>query len=512
MALIKDGKVYRNLEEQVLKNKEDYEYIRNYISEHSGKAVQNIEIEILDIISNEYYDGVATFHLADGTTETHDITVPFGLEADNEIVIDANEDNNKLVIKLDETFTSRISSIEEVVPSQASSTNQLADKEFVNSTIATNTSTFRGTFNSLAELQAYSGTKTNNDYAFVISTDTYGNRVYKRYKYNGSSWVYEYDLNNSSFTENQWKAINSGIDSTAKAKYDGFETGKQNTINASNKLPASNISGLANVATSGSYSDLSNKPTIPAAANNGKLTIKYSVDSGTEQTKEFTANQSGDITIDLGNIISSHQDISGKLDKTTSIGSIDRVYGILSNGNQQIYSMSDANAAYYIVRRDGNGQFKVGTPTDDAHVTTKKYVDDAIAAGGSETSWKKLDSDTALSNEIQISELPLNKWMRVDGYFYIQAYTYSRDTNTPPTIQTEYSNRYWRGGWIKITSYSEDYSITVKTMIASSSSTGTASTLISPSQYSVTCPAYTQSSYRNRTLKAYLIGKLTVLE
>ena len=39
--------------------------------------------------------------------------------------------------------------------------------------------------------------------------------------------------------------------------------GKQDKITSSNKLAASLVSGLAKVATSGSYNDLSNKPTIP---------------------------------------------------------------------------------------------------------------------------------------------------------------------------------------------------------------------------------------------------------
>lgn len=40
-------------------------------------------------------------------------------------------------------------------------------------------------------------------------------------------------------------------------------SGKQDKITSSNKLAASLVSGLANVATSGSYNDLSDKPTIP---------------------------------------------------------------------------------------------------------------------------------------------------------------------------------------------------------------------------------------------------------
>lgn len=53
---------------------------------------------------------------------------------------------------------------------------------------------------------------------------------------------------------------------------------------------------FATVATSGSYNDLSNKPTIPTV-NNGTLTIKQ---NGTE-VGTFTANQSSNKTIDLTN-------------------------------------------------------------------------------------------------------------------------------------------------------------------------------------------------------------------
>lgn len=104
----------------------------------------------------------------------------------------------------------RVTAIESEIPAQASSSNQLADKNFVNSSIATNTANFIGTFNSVAELEAYSGQKDDNDYAFVVSTDAAGNTVYNRYKWNGTAWLFEYALNNSSFTANQWAAINSG--------------------------------------------------------------------------------------------------------------------------------------------------------------------------------------------------------------------------------------------------------------------------------------------------------------
>ena len=103
-----------------------------------------------------------------------------------------------------------IDAIEAVIPAEASANNQLADKAFVNSSIQTATADFKGTFNSLAELQQV--TANANDYGYVVSKDAEGNTVYSRYKYvEGTGWVFEYNLNNSSFTAAQWAAIQSGI-------------------------------------------------------------------------------------------------------------------------------------------------------------------------------------------------------------------------------------------------------------------------------------------------------------
>lgn len=98
--------------------------------------------------------------------------------------------------------------------------------EFVNSSIATNTANYISNngepFTSVEQLNAYSGTVTNNDYAFVTGIDSEGNTYYDRYKatVSGSTvtWALEYRLNNSSFTAAQWSAINSGITSALVAK------------------------------------------------------------------------------------------------------------------------------------------------------------------------------------------------------------------------------------------------------------------------------------------------------
>lgn len=82
-----------------------------------------------------------------------------------------------------DSVNDEINSINEKIPAQASSENQLADKDFVNSSISTATATFRGTFTDLSALQVTDGDL--NDYAFYSHTDTAGNTIYDRYKYTG---------------------------------------------------------------------------------------------------------------------------------------------------------------------------------------------------------------------------------------------------------------------------------------------------------------------------------------
>ena len=151
-----------------------------------------------------------------------------------------------------------IDTIESKIPVAATDQNQLADKLFVNSSIATNTANFKGSFNEVSDLQlttaatrsdiatalggVISGAD-NNDYAFVQIptadlTPTEIARV-ERYKYNGSAWAFEYALNNSGFTSSQWEALNSGITSGLVTKLLALPTnaelttllgGKQDTI------------------------------------------------------------------------------------------------------------------------------------------------------------------------------------------------------------------------------------------------------------------------------------------
>ena len=142
--------------------------------------------------------------------------------------------SNKSVLDgITSTKVSHWDAVYGVVPAAAyESGNQLADKNFVNSSIATATATYISNnngepFNSLAELQAYTGQHDKNDYAFVKTTDSAGNTLYNRYKFDGTSWALEYTLNNSSFTSDQWNAINSGITPSLVTKLNGIAAGAQ---------------------------------------------------------------------------------------------------------------------------------------------------------------------------------------------------------------------------------------------------------------------------------------------
>ena len=101
-----------------------------------------------------------------------------------------------------------LNNITTLIPNTATVENQLTDKNFVNSSIATATAEFRGTVENIEDLNNL--TANINDYAFYKHIDANGNTVFDRYKFN-DKWDYEYTLNNSSFTAEQWATINSGI-------------------------------------------------------------------------------------------------------------------------------------------------------------------------------------------------------------------------------------------------------------------------------------------------------------
>ena len=128
-------------------------------------------------------------------------------------------------------ITDVVDSISSLIPAQASEQNQLADKNFVNSSVQTATANFRGNWanwedvptnvNDYPEDYAQSKTPTVNDYLVVQDASDYTGETIEgtwRFKYSGTwsvngknGWHPEYQVNETPLTAAQLAALNSGI-------------------------------------------------------------------------------------------------------------------------------------------------------------------------------------------------------------------------------------------------------------------------------------------------------------
>lgn len=155
-------------------------------------------LELLQVVKKNHY-----------TKEENDTKLALKVD---DIIYQVDKNNLESEIKNLELSDEQIigiinDEIKALIPNQATNENQLADKDFVNSSISTATATFRGTYTSKLDFPLIAD---ENDYIWYDTTDEIGNRKFDKYKYSNGEWVYEYTLNNSSFTEEQWKSINSG--------------------------------------------------------------------------------------------------------------------------------------------------------------------------------------------------------------------------------------------------------------------------------------------------------------
>lgn len=131
---------------------------------------------------------------------------------------------------------SDINTIKEKIPTQATNNNQLADKDFVNSSLNSITAFYitknadGDQFNSKSELdnatEFYSGGEvrvpTRNDYCIVLEDETKDNST-TRYIYQNNQWEFQYIVNETPLTSEQVKALNSGITPELVAKLQGID-------------------------------------------------------------------------------------------------------------------------------------------------------------------------------------------------------------------------------------------------------------------------------------------------
>lgn len=300
-------------------------------------------------------------------------------------------------------LSSRVRDIEDLIPNTASPSNQLTDENFVNSSIATNTANFIGTFANVTALNAYSGTVTNNDYAFVTNSvvtdngndwatfndlnaynkslltdfdyawvinganfDLYRfdivnqvwvqratniqkssvtlNSAFNRYKatVNGSTtWNYEYTLNNSSFTAAQWAAINSSITSEKVALITPF-TGADGT----------------NAGTTGLV-------TAPSATDNGKF-LKGDGTWDLPTAQAAFANITGQPTdnTNLANALNAKQDVATALN-------YDNISNCITKIPQDI--KYEINNGHLIINASSKVYFPNGSGTFDSFTLPSNF-------------------------------------------------------------------------------------------------------------------------------------------
>lgn len=209
---------------------------------------------------------------------------------------------------------------------------------FVNSSIATATAEFQGTYHVIDDL-GLTATANNSDIAakLNIAPDTAGAVVSKidntkklnqlsdtndyvfiqigasgsnitevrRFKYSANSWAFEYQLNNSGFTSAQWAAINSGIDST-KVGYLSSKAAAQDGTDLSlvttgekaawyNKQDAL-VFNTAYNATTNKVATMSDLPTVNNSTitlqKNGSTVDTFTTNASSAKTVNFTISYS----------------------------------------------------------------------------------------------------------------------------------------------------------------------------------------------------------------------------
>lgn len=302
----------------------------------------------------------------------------------------------------------RVAAVEAKVPTQASAQNQLADKAFVNSSIATNTAFYISDggrpFQSLADLENYEGALTNNDYAFVVGRDAAGNTTYTRYKWSEATetWAEEFVLNNSSFTAAQWEAISSGITSGLVAKLDALPTAealaaalsaKADATAVDNRIPYAN-SGKTSIVV-GTGNDNHDKGSVAIFGARNNVQSGYTLVGGYGNSLDDGSN--GSIVGGYNNEVHGKRNIVGGGSNTT--GSTEGKNTV--TGSDMIVSGRDNNASgsFSIVSGQGNsvtgdrelfiGQGLKGQYNDGALLGQYNYplngVRFSIGCGGSDS-------------------------------------------------------------------------------------------------------------------------------
>ena len=257
------------------------------------------------------------------------------------------------------------------VPSGTSNTavpTQAAMVNFVNSSIASQTGKLIGTVDvvddlglavtatneqiATALLSYYqSQNPTNNDYCYVtLDTEpsTPSKDEYRRFKYNGTAWTYEYTLNNSSFTSQQWEAINSLITNSSYGTVSAISLDvvdiKNFMDNTKIQVPTTTTAGLALISKNNAQAEWKALKTINSTGlvgtDNIQLVSNVSYNSASKAIEKTIDGTTSDVvTLSTVATSGSYNDL---LDKPTIGDKILTIYG--QNGSDTAQSAQTFNA------------------------------------------------------------------------------------------------------------------------------------------------------------------------
>lgn len=256
-----------------------------------------------------------------------------------------------------------IATINGKIPTQASTSNQLADKNFVNSSVQTATANYRGSWDDWASVptqasdypEDYAGshTPTVNDYMVVQDASDYTEETLEgtwRFKYTGewntngkSGWLPEYQVNETPLTAAQIAAINSGITDTLVAQ---ISTNQSNISDLTTNKLDKNTTFWGQ--------------SVQNGAVQGTLTL---TESGQNATIATSGHNTTDAGIKMGN--SKNYVEAGVTEITLSSTTGGIKLKPKSGSSVDVMSSKITNLA---------------TPTANTDASTKKYVDDGLAA------------------------------------------------------------------------------------------------------------------------------------
>lgn len=228
MAMIRNGKVYRNLEEQVLKNMDDIETLSEelgtqVVANPEGEATADLrKIQIGEDIYSIPNGG-------SGNAEWGDISGDINDQLDLKSALDAKQ--NTLTAGNNITIENNV-----ISATNTTYSNLPAEEDGTDISLVTTG-------------DKYLWNNKQDELVAGANITIVGNVISATGQLSSASW------GQITGTLADQTDLKNALDA------------KQDLIDSSHKLPASNVSGLSTVATSGNYNDLSNKPTIPDAVS-----------------------------------------------------------------------------------------------------------------------------------------------------------------------------------------------------------------------------------------------------